>query len=71
MSSYYSSMNYPSSYFFPLTLLHIVHAGLIRPQYAGPEIPSYVHHSFQLPSTVPNKTNISRSILLLVPILRP
>ena len=33
------------------TLLHIVQAGLMSPQYAGPEIPSYVHHSFQLHKT--------------------
>ena len=41
----------------------------MRPQYAGPDIPSYVHHSFQLPSTVPNKAHISRNTLLLIPII--
>ena len=29
-------------------LLQSVHAGLMTPQYDGPEIPSYVHHASQL-----------------------
>lgn len=29
-------------------LLHSDHSGLMRPQKAGPEMPSYVHHSSQL-----------------------
>ena len=38
-----------------LTLLHMIQAGLMRPQQAGPEIPSQVHHSSQFPVTRPTR----------------